>query len=225
MALVRSVNVTGVGGQALYTWADGDVAPRANADGRGWGDGEPYAAMAAMSGLPHYDAHRARYTYEAVTRKVASYAGQVVGRGSTYVGDGESTYYAEVWDGEKVTRVYAGDDRSWGWAIVADASDEVMAAAKAWKDAEAAARYATETARLAAQRAAQAEWEARQPGRGKRVVVTAKRAKVPYGAEGTVKATHDGQYGERVLVAWDGGGEDWTAARNVQVVQDELVAA
>lgn len=75
----------------------------------------------------------------------STHAGLVLGSGSQYDGDGDSSYYAEVWDGDKTKRVYYGSTRDSGYTPgpIVDATPEVLAGYQAFlaAKAEAARKY------------------------------------------------------------------------------------
>jgi hypothetical protein len=77
-------------------------------------------------------------------------------------------------------------------------------------------------ARLAEYDRQQAEIAARKPVAGQPARIV-KGRKIKVGTVGTVKRLYDGQYGLRVLFAFDGR-EEWTAATNVERINDAVPA-
>lgn len=127
----------------------------------------------------------------------------------------DSDFYAMVWDDEagKPVEVTYASTRGWTYPnhAEADATPEVQAKYEAWRAAREAERRAAEAAR-----------EAATPRRGKRLRVV-KGRKVPVGVEGECIWTGNGHYGPRVGIKDDEGEVHWTAASNVQVINNEII--
>lgn len=158
--------------------------------------------------------------------------GVTVEFGSSYIGDGDSSYWAviAVPGGEET------DGEGWTWEKrysgytphregVIDAPEYVMEAYREHQAAEAAKRREAAEKARAEREAMEAEWEAATPRKGKTVKVVRGR-KIPVGTVGTCIWYGEGQWGYRVGIKVEGSEEPlWTAASNVEVVQEEVAAA
>lgn len=139
--------------------------------------------------------------------ETVTYAGRVLEARSSYLGDGESSYYVVVWDSEAgrpadvfYSSTY-GDRRD--YAMV-DATPEATRAYESWKAAKEAAVVA--------------------PGKTVRVVAG---RKVPKGTVGVVFWMGDNKYGPGMRVGFTdaAGNTHWINASYVEVVSATAAAA
>lgn len=154
----------------------------------------------------------------------SEYAGLVVGMDSVYLGDGDNTYYAVVWDeGRNETRSVGGwwSHSDMMKSVTVDATPEVVAKYNDYR-ARVAAVKAADDARSRAARDAE---EAAKPKAGK-VVKVGKGRKVPKGTTGEVfwygagkSYTGYGRGPMRVGFKDAAGNTHWTDANNVEVVK------
>lgn len=151
------------------------------------------------------------------------HAGRVVEKGSTYLGDMESAYWAMVWNPKTKSfeQVSYSNDREYGqergWAAV-DATP-ALAARWAADKAKRAAAYAKALADLQAERRqAEAAERARTPRRGSYVRVV-KGRKIDHGREGTVYWAGPSAWGDRVGIQFTDGSREFTAIGNVEVLR------
>ncbi len=151
--------------------------------------------------------------------------GLVVGYEDHYLGDGDSTYSVIVWDpvDEKPVSFglgYSNMARSEHELIEYDAVPEVKAAYSAWKaEQERKAAIEHRNAEIAKQKYAEA-LEAATPKRGRRVLVV-KGRKVPVGTEGVSFWYGQDKFGGfRVGIVKSDGSKVFTAASNVEVVDN-----
>ena len=153
-----------------------------------------------------------------------THAGLVVATDSSYLGDGDSTYWGVVWNGESGTFEHIHTGYTQGAEV--DAPEHLVRLYTNLKSAERALAQAKAAMRAQSAAEYQEAWEAAQPTKGKTVQVV-KGRKVAKGTTGEVIATHDGQWGLRVLLKTADGSEVWTSASNVEVVASstEEVAA
>ena len=141
--------------------------------------------------------------------------GLVVNIGSTYIGDGDSHYWADVFNPETGQFETVGLGYT-PYDATVDAPADLQ---KIWDDLVAAKRASAMAANAlsAYARALETEaWHAEQVKKGSWVKVV-KGRKVPIGTVGQVKWEGEGQWGWRVLL--DVNGEDvWTAGTNVEAL-------
>jgi hypothetical protein len=176
----------------------------------------------AITVLAHRDAPA---THEESGQEMhRSHEGLVVDLGSHYMGDGDSTFLALVYNAATddfdsiaycstyCSRCDHGRGRELeGWCrAVVDAPDHL-------REKLAARRQATLEAEQAARARDEAERAWHTPARGAIVRVVAGR-KIPVGLEGQVTWDGDSQYGPRVRIRFDNGEEEFTAASNVEVI-------
>ena len=123
-------------------------------------------------------------------------------------GYNDSDFYALVWTGEALASVEYATTRGWTYhnGAVADATDEVYAAAREWLAARDIRAWAQATA-----------IDAATPDKGKQVEVV-KGRKVPVGTTGEVIWIGEKQWGWRVGIKDADGEVHWTAETNVKVV-------
>lgn len=133
----------------------------------------------------------------------------------------DSWFLAEVWTGSEIERVQYATTAAWcgeSHAVI-DASQEVRAAARAWREARVAEREAAEEARVAKERAARAAVElevARMRDlKGMRVVLRTKGVEVEgslfwAGLSGSGKTA-------RVGIRTDAGDAVWGTAKQVRL--------
>ena len=145
------------------------------------------------------------------------YVGQVVGTGSTYIGDGDSNFFQVIFDYETATFKNVGGGYT-PVPTVIDGTEEMLAAYEATKAAARATAQASAARRGIADAYFDAIREAATPRKGKTVLVV-KGRKVPKGTVGVVKVAMDGQWGRRVLMTLADGTEVWTAETNVEVIE------
>lgn len=150
------------------------------------------------------------------------YTGRVVGTGSTYIGDGESTYWAVVAERDgSFEQVWYGSDRSSLGRAAIDAPPALLAA---WADENTrrAAERAREYAVYQAERdqAAAAEY-ARTPRVGSIVRVVRGR-KVPIGIEANVFWVGDSNWGPRVGIELSEEVREFIATANVEVISQPV---
>ncbi|MFZ9754281.1 MAG: hypothetical protein ACO3B3_12110 [Cyanobium sp.] len=153
-----------------------------------------------------------------------SHEGLVVELGSSYMGDGDSTFFALVYNAATddfdsiaycstyCSRCDHGRGREIeGWCrAVVDAPDHLRAKLAARRQATLEAQQA-ERARIEMENA----WHT--PERGAIVRIVAGR-KIPQGLEGQVTWRGQSDYGMRVRVRFDNGEEEFTAEHNVEVI-------
>lgn len=151
----------------------------------------------------------------AMATSVSEYEGLVVAVGGTYLGDGDTSYWAMVWNGEagQFDKVYTGYYQ--GGDI--DAPEDLINDYQALVSAEEALARAKSAIAVRAALEAQVAYEATLPLKSRTVRVV-KGRKVPVGTTGEVKVNCEGQWGRRVLLVTQDGTEHWTAADNVEVV-------
>lgn len=148
--------------------------------------------------------------------------GFVVDITSQYIGDGDTVYYAVVFNPETAEF----DEVGVGWFseyVKIDASKGLIAAYRSLKEARAALRVAEN---------AVTQWrtylldeivEDETVRKGK-VVKVVKGRKVAKGTVGTVKVVYEGGWGWRVLLELADGTEVWTALTNVVPLLRSTVA-
>lgn len=151
--------------------------------------------------------------------------GATVGYESTYLGDGDSSYWGVYFDFESGEFKNAGGGYTPS-GIVADASEPVKEAYAAKQAAERAAGQAKAAAIRLRQDYLDAQYEAATPRKGKTVKVVSGR-KIPVGTVAEVAWYGESNYGGfRVALLIDGE-KVYTASHNVEVVtqEQEAVAA
>lgn len=146
--------------------------------------------------------------------RVTTLVGQVVGSGSTYLGEGDSSYWIDYFDfetGEFKVKGYG----YWQPTFEVDAPESVLAA---W-EAKRAAEFAAAKAASALSAAKVEYWESQRPvvERGTPVQVV-KGRKVPVGTTGTVFWVGESTWGDRVGFTDAEGTTHWTARTNVEPV-------
>ena len=149
--------------------------------------------------------------------------GLVLDIGDTYLGDGDSSYWVNVWDPIEKRPVSFGlgyyPQVGPEGILELDATPEVKAEYDAYKAAEKAKADAQRKIYEAEQARIKKEQEAALPKAGRRVLVVRGR-KVPVGTEGTSFWYGDTQYGYRVGIELKDGTKVFTAANNVEVVDN-----
>lgn len=156
----------------------------------------------------HYDRETGK------THVTLEHIGLVVGIGSQYMGDGDSHYWAEVFDPE------SGEFKQVGLGYTpydakVDAEESLQQAYDGLKAAELAlarAKVAVNTQREWMLDEVRKDHEVRK---GSPVKVVRGR-KVPKGTVGVVKVRHEGNYGWSLLLTLADGSEVWTAETNVE---------
>jgi len=139
-------------------------------------------------------------------------------------------FYAVVWTGTMPTRVFLYSNFELQDQVARatiDATPEVLAAYKAWQEAQAEQARKAEQARCDREAAERAEIAAKDPQKGRRVRVVRGR-NVPIGTEGVVIWRGSNDYGERVGIATsdrrDANGKNldvvWTAVSNVEALPE-----
>lgn len=140
-----------------------------------------------------------------------SHVGLVVDQGRDYIGDGDFSHWAMVWNADKgiFEKVYYGTSYGGGRCEI-DAPPELLAA---W-DAE------KERREIEAERVRREQRE-RALRRGS-IVRVAKGRKFPIGRQGRVFWIGESIWGLRAGVEWDDGGRDFIAADNLEVLAQTL---
>lgn len=157
------------------------------------------------------------------THRTVEHVGYVVGTGSQYLGDGDSHYWAVVFNPETSEFEHVGlgytpyDAKVDAPAEMREAYENLQEAKRALARAEAAVSNLGKYERDAA-------WDAESVTRGKWVKVV-KGRKVPKGTVGLVKVHHEGQWGWSVLLETLAGEEVWTSESNVEVLPVHTVEA
>lgn len=159
--------------------------------------------------ISHWDKETGR------SHSTLEYIGQVVNIGSSYIGDGDSHYWADVFDPE------TGQFETVGLGYTPDGAkvDAPKDLQKVWDDLVEAKRKSAMAANAlsAYHRRLQSEaWDAETVKKGAWVKVV-KGRKVPLGTVGQVKWEGEGQWGRRVLLDVDGQ-DVWTARSNVEAL-------
>lgn len=160
---------------------------------------------------------------EGAVPMVESHAGLVVGLDSRYMGDGDSTYLAVVYDpsADRFETVgYCSTYCSWSGHNLAAGPGRCRAevdAAPALMARRAAELAAAREARERSLRISAEERRYHAPDRGAVVRVVAGR-KVPEGTEGRVFWSGPSQFGERVGIELPDGRKEFTATANVEVI-------
>jgi hypothetical protein len=158
----------------------------------------------------HYDRESGK------SHSTLEHIGLVVDIGSSYIGDGDSHYWAVVFDPQsgEFTNVGLGYT---SYDAKVDAPKDLQSLydrIKAAKAELALANYAMATwLRYEREAEERLEWVTKGS-----VVKVVKGRKVPKGTVGTVKVNCEGQWGRRVLLALADGTEVWTAEDNVEVL-------
>ena len=156
-----------------------------------------------------------------VTRYKYGSPDEVVGVGATvatdsfYLGDGDSSCWAVIFEDGKFVQVHTG--YTYADAKI-DASPEIAEMWQAYCEAD--ATYRREQAEIARREreVLEAQWEAATPRKGK-VVEVVRGRKVAKGTKGTVIWYGEGNWGWRVGFIPTGETEPvWTAASNVEVI-------
>jgi hypothetical protein len=148
-------------------------------------------------------------------------AGLVVAKGDTYIGDGESTYWAIWWNGAtgQFEQLWYASDRDYGTGgAEIDAPPALIARYEAKRAADEVARRAAAEVRRVERERLEAEERERSPRFGSIVRVTRGRL-VPIGLEGQVHWIGDGAYGPRAKVAFNDGSDRFIDARNLLVLR------
>jgi hypothetical protein len=149
--------------------------------------------------------------------------GTTVAQDSTYLGDGDSSYYGVYFD------VESGEFKNCGTGytpqgITVDATEEIQYAWMLQVAAKKAAGQAKAAAIRLQQDALDARYEAATPRKGKTVQVVRGR-KIPKGTVAEVAWYGESQYGGYRVALLIDGEKVYTNASNVEVVQAEAVAA
>jgi hypothetical protein len=153
-----------------------------------------------------------------------SYEGLVVELGSDYMGDGDSSYFALVYDPASDDFTTVGYCSTYCPGCDHGRGREAIGRCRAVVDAPAeiiAKLTERRRVQLEARQAERAQTEAEQawhtPTKGAVVRIVAGR-KIPVGLEGQVTWSGDSQFGPRVRVQLANGDEEFTAAHNVEVI-------
>ena len=161
--------------------------------------------------ISHYDRETGK------SHSTVEHIGLVVNIGSTYIGDGDSHYWADVLNPETGQFETVGLGYTPAGAKV-DAPADLQ---KIWDDLVAAKRASAMAANAlsAYGRALQNEADDAERVKKGSWVKVVKGRKVPIGTVGQVKWEGDGQWGWRVLLSVEDGQQDvWTNGSNVEAL-------
>ena len=166
--------------------------------------------------IEHVDTH----TSTGIVYFKIEYVGKVVETGSTYIGDGDSSYWAIVAAGSAFKKIWTGStyDTYYGGHAEVDAPADLIARWQLVKAARRAKAMAASAKIAATRERERVAYEMTQPHIGAKVKVV-KGRKVPVGMVGTVTWVGESNWGRRARVAPEGGAEPvFIATSNLKVL-------
>jgi hypothetical protein len=155
------------------------------------------------------------------SHSTVEHIGYVVDIGSAYIGDGDSHYWAVVFNPE------TGEFDQVGlgyvpWGAKVDAPSDLQGLYNDLKAAENALAQAKSALYRFHIAEVDAAWATQKVSKGKWAKVV-KGRKVPKGTVGLVKWEGEGQWGRRALLVTASGEEHWTATSNLEALVESTV--
>lgn len=165
--------------------------------------------------ITHYDRESGK------SHTTVEHVGQVVKTGSTYLGDGDHTFWAIVFNPETggFDQVHTG----WWQVSTIDAPAEVVEAYEGLQSAKLALVRAERAVEALVKAEEDKVWEDQRVRKGK-VVKVVKGRKVPKGTIATVKVRCESNWGGySLLLTLADGTEVWTNESNVEALVESTV--